>query len=66
MRESSRLFLCKAALRDTDPCGKDDGIPATKARVARGCQARRLANGESTRDVAKDFAVHHATIARLR
>ena len=26
----------------------------------------RLANGESPRDVAKDFAVHHATIARLR
>ena len=25
--------------------------------------AHRLANGESTRDVAKDFAVHHATIA---
>ena len=26
----------------------------------------RLANGESTRDIAKDFAVHLATIARLR
>jgi DNA invertase Pin-like site-specific DNA recombinase len=26
----------------------------------------RLASGESTRDIAKDFAVHHATIARLR
>ena len=26
----------------------------------------RLATGESTRDIAKDFAVHHATIARLR
>jgi DNA invertase Pin-like site-specific DNA recombinase len=26
----------------------------------------RLAKGESTRDIAKDFAVHHATIARLR
>jgi DNA invertase Pin-like site-specific DNA recombinase len=26
----------------------------------------RLANGESTRDIARDFAVHHATIARLR
>jgi DNA invertase Pin-like site-specific DNA recombinase len=26
----------------------------------------RLASGESTRDIAKDFAFHHATIARLR
>jgi DNA invertase Pin-like site-specific DNA recombinase len=26
----------------------------------------RLASSESTRDIAKDFAVHHATIARLR
>ena len=31
-------------------------------RSARG----RLANGESTRDIAGDFAVYHATIARLR
>jgi DNA invertase Pin-like site-specific DNA recombinase len=26
----------------------------------------RLTSGGSTRDIAKDFAVHHATIARLR
>jgi DNA invertase Pin-like site-specific DNA recombinase len=42
--------------------GRKPKLTAHQSRSAR----VRLANGESTRDVAKDFAVHHATIARLR
>jgi DNA invertase Pin-like site-specific DNA recombinase len=42
--------------------GRKPKLTAHQRRSAR----VRLANGESTRDVAKDFAVHHATIARLR
>jgi DNA invertase Pin-like site-specific DNA recombinase len=42
--------------------GRKPKLTAHQQRSAR----TRLANGESTRDVAKDFAVHHATIARLR
>ena len=44
------------------PMGRKPKLTAHQQRSARA----RLANGESTRDVAKDFAVHHATIARLR
>src|SRR5262249_60068265 len=41
--------------------------PQTKLTAHQQRSARiRLANGESTRDIAKDFTVHHATIARLR
>jgi DNA invertase Pin-like site-specific DNA recombinase len=42
--------------------GRRPKLTAHQRRSARA----RLANGESTRDIAKDFAVHHATIARLR
>jgi DNA invertase Pin-like site-specific DNA recombinase len=42
--------------------GRKPKLTAHQQRSARA----RLAAGESTRDVAKDFAVHHATIARLR
>jgi hypothetical protein len=47
---------------DGDIEGGKPKLTSHQKRSAR----NRLANGESTRDVAKDFAVHHATIARLR
>jgi len=42
--------------------GRKPKLTGHQQRSARG----RLAKGESTRDIARDFAVHHATIARLR
>jgi hypothetical protein len=41
-RESSRRFSYAKRRCVTEPCGKDDGIPATKARVARGRPVRRI------------------------
>jgi hypothetical protein len=51
------------ALLTTEP----SPTPARHA-TADGCRRpdARLANGERTRVIAKDFAVHHATMARLR
>jgi len=42
--------------------GRKPKLTAHQQRSARS----RLAQGESTGDVAREFNVHHATIARLR
>jgi DNA invertase Pin-like site-specific DNA recombinase len=69
MAERERMRIVKRtgegrrlAIAAGRPMGRKPKLSAHQQRSARA----RLANGESTRDVAKDFAVHHATIARLR
>jgi DNA invertase Pin-like site-specific DNA recombinase len=57
-----KQVLDRLAVEAGKRMGRKPKLTAHQRRSVR----TRLASGESTRDIAKDFAVHHATIVRLR
>jgi DNA invertase Pin-like site-specific DNA recombinase len=69
MAERERLRIVKRTQegrRLTIEAGKRMGREPKLTTHQRRSVRTRLASGASTRDIAKNFAVHHATIARLR